>query len=53
MLIKEQTYGFFIPCVSLMGIGCHKELGSRIKSLGGRKPLLVTKHDCEPPTAML
>ncbi len=42
MLIKEQTYGFFIPCVSLMGIGCHKELGSRIKSLGGRKPLLVT-----------
>ena len=42
MLIKEQTYGFFIPCVSLMGIGCHKELGSRINSLGGRKPLLVT-----------
>ncbi len=42
MLIKEQTYGFFIPCVTLMGIGCHKELGSRIKSLGGRKPLLVT-----------
>ncbi|MFZ2655630.1 MAG: iron-containing alcohol dehydrogenase [Victivallales bacterium] len=42
MLIKEQTYGFFIPCVSLMGIGCHKELGARIMSLGGRKPLLVT-----------
>ena len=42
MLIKEKTYGFFIPCVSLMGIGCHKELGARIKSLGGRKPLLVT-----------
>ncbi|HBC85945.1 MAG TPA: L-threonine dehydrogenase [Lentisphaeria bacterium] len=42
MLIKEQTYGFFIPCVSLMGIGCHKELGARIKSLGGKKPLLVT-----------
>jgi alcohol dehydrogenase len=42
MLIKEKTYGFFIPCVSLMGIGCHKEIGARIKSLGGRKPLLVT-----------
>ena len=42
MLIKEKTYGFFIPCVSLMGIGCHKELGARIKSLGGRKPLLET-----------
>jgi alcohol dehydrogenase len=42
MPIQEQTYGFFIPCVSLMGIGCHKELGARIKSLGGRKPLLVT-----------
>jgi alcohol dehydrogenase len=42
MAINEQTYGFFIPCVSLMGIGCHKELGSRLKSLGGRKPLIVT-----------
>ncbi|MCX6986046.1 MAG: iron-containing alcohol dehydrogenase [Lentisphaerae bacterium] len=42
MFIKEKTYGFFIPCVSLMGIGCHKDLGARIKSLGGKKPLLVT-----------
>ncbi len=42
MAINEQTYGFFIPCVTLMGVGCHKELGARMKSLGGRKPLLVT-----------
>lgn len=42
MFIKEKTYGFFIPCVSLMGIGCHKDLGARIKSLGCKTPLLVT-----------
>ena len=42
MAIKEQTFGFFIPCETLMGIGCHKELGARINSLGTKKPLLVT-----------
>ena len=42
MPVKEQTYGFFIPTITLMGIGAHKELGSRIKTLGGKKPLIVT-----------
>jgi alcohol dehydrogenase len=42
MPIKEQVYGFFIPTVTLMGIGAHKELGSKIKALGGKKPLIVT-----------
>jgi alcohol dehydrogenase len=42
MAIGEQTYGFFIPCVTLMGVGCHKELGTRVQSLGGKKPLIVT-----------
>jgi alcohol dehydrogenase len=42
MLINEQTFGFYNPCVSLMGIGCHRELGARITVLGGKKPLLVT-----------
>jgi alcohol dehydrogenase len=42
MAIKEQVYGFFIPTITLMGIGAHKELGSRIKTLGGKKPLIVT-----------
>lgn len=42
MSIKEGTFGFYNPCVSLMGLGCHKELGARIKALGGKKPFLVT-----------
>jgi len=42
MPIREQVYGFYIPTVTLMGIGAHKELGSRIKTLGAKKPLIVT-----------
>lgn len=42
MPIREEVYGFYIPTVTLMGIGAHKELGSRIKTLGAKKPLIVT-----------
>jgi len=42
MPIREQVYGFYIPTVTLMGIGAHKELGTRIKTLGAKKPLIVT-----------
>jgi alcohol dehydrogenase len=42
MAIKEQVYGFFIPPITLMGIGAHRELGARIKTLGAKKPLIVT-----------
>jgi len=42
MPIREQVYGFFIPTVTLMGIGAHRELGNKIKALGGKKPLIVT-----------
>ncbi len=42
MACQEKTYGFFIPAVSLMGIGCHKEIGARIISLGSKHPLIVT-----------
>ena len=38
MAVGEQVYGFFIPTVTLMGIGAHKELGLRVKTLGGKKP---------------
>ena len=38
----ERTYGFYIPSVTLMGIGCHKELPARITSLGARKPFICT-----------
>jgi alcohol dehydrogenase len=42
MAVKEQVYGFYIPTVTLMGIGAHKELGNRIKTLGGKKPFICT-----------
>lgn len=42
MAVGEQVYGFFIPTVSLMGVGAWKELGNQIKTLGGKKPFICT-----------
>ena len=37
----EAVYGFYIPTVTLMGIGSHKEICAQMKSLGVNKPFLV------------
>jgi alcohol dehydrogenase len=42
MAVQEQVFGFFIPTVTLMGIGAHKEIGNQIQTLGAKKPLIVT-----------
>jgi len=42
MALGKQTYGFFIPTVSLMGIGSSDEAGEQAKALGATKALLVT-----------
>ena len=42
MAIREQVYGYFIPSVTLIGIGASKEIPGKIKALGGSKPLIVT-----------
>ncbi len=42
MALAEQTFGFFIPTVSLMGVGCAKETGAQAKALGATKLLIVT-----------
>ncbi|QGY41544.1 iron-containing alcohol dehydrogenase [Pseudodesulfovibrio cashew] len=42
MAVQEQVYGFFIPSMTLIGIGASKEIPAKIKDLGGTKPLLVT-----------
>lgn len=42
MAVQEQVYGYFIPSVTLIGIGAHKEIPAKIKALGGSKPLVVT-----------
>ncbi|MTI81282.1 MAG: iron-containing alcohol dehydrogenase [Firmicutes bacterium] len=33
---------YFIPTVNLMGAGCVNEVGERVKSLGGKKALIIT-----------
>ncbi|MFO7598018.1 MAG: iron-containing alcohol dehydrogenase [Desulfocurvibacter africanus] len=42
MAVREQVYGFFIPSVTLIGIGASKEIPNKIRDLGGKKPLIVT-----------
>ncbi|HEX9776675.1 MAG TPA: iron-containing alcohol dehydrogenase, partial [Geopsychrobacteraceae bacterium] len=42
MALADQTFGFFIPTVSLMGVGSSKEAGEQVKALGGTRALLVT-----------
>ncbi len=42
MAVGEQVFGFFIPTVTLMGIGSHRQTGDRVKGLGCKKPLVVT-----------
>ncbi len=42
MAIREQVFGYFIPSVTLIGIGAAKEIPGKIKALGGSKPLVVT-----------
>ena len=39
---NEAVFGFYIPTVTLMGIGAHKQLGEQIKVLEAKKPFLVT-----------
>ena len=42
MAIGEQVFGFFIPTVTLMGVGAHKEVGKQVTVFGGKKPFICT-----------
>lgn len=42
MALGEQVFGFFIPTVTLMGIGSVKEVTAQVKTLGCKKALIVT-----------
>jgi alcohol dehydrogenase len=42
MALADQTFGFFIPTVSLMGLGSAKEAGDQAKALGAKNLLIVT-----------
>ncbi len=40
--MKEEVFGYFMPPVSLMGVGSYKKIGEQIKALGKSKALIVT-----------
>jgi alcohol dehydrogenase len=40
--LAEATYGFFIPSVTLMGVGSSKEAGAKAAELGAKKAMIVT-----------
>jgi alcohol dehydrogenase len=42
MALADQVYGFYLPTVSLMGVGCSKETGAQAKALGATHLLIVT-----------
>ena len=42
MALADQTFGFFIPTVSLMGVGSAKDAGAQAKALGATNLLIVT-----------
>jgi alcohol dehydrogenase len=42
MALADQTFGFYIPTVTLMGVGCAGETGAQAKALGASKLLIVT-----------
>ena len=41
MALGEVTYGYFIPTVNPMSVGCSKEIPAQCKDLGGDKVLIV------------
>ena len=42
MSIGKETFQFFIPNVSIMGVGCHTEAVDQLLSRSSKKPLIVT-----------
>jgi alcohol dehydrogenase len=40
--MAEKVYGFYMPTVSLLGLGAVKQVGQQAKVLGGTKALIVT-----------
>jgi alcohol dehydrogenase len=42
MALADQTFGFFIPTVTLMGVGAAKDAGAQAKALGATNLLIVT-----------
>jgi alcohol dehydrogenase len=41
MALAEQSFFFFIPTVSILGVGCSKEAGPKAKSAWASKKLCL------------
>ncbi len=41
MALADQSFYFFIPTISILGVGCSKEVGPQAKTLGFKKALIV------------
>jgi alcohol dehydrogenase len=41
MALANQTFGFYIPSVTLLGLGAASEAGEQAKALGAKHPLIV------------
>jgi len=42
MALADQSFPFFIPTISILGVGCSKEVGAQAKTLGFKKAIVVT-----------
>jgi len=42
MALAEQVFEFYVPTISRMGIGAVRDVGEKVKYLGGTRALLVT-----------
>jgi len=42
MAVGKQTYGYYIPTVNLMGVGCLQELPNQVKIRGSKHVFIVT-----------
>jgi alcohol dehydrogenase len=42
LALADQTFGFFIPTVTLLGVGASKDAGAQAKALGATNLLIVT-----------
>jgi alcohol dehydrogenase len=42
MALADQSFFFFIPTISILGVGSSKEVGEQAKGLGFKKALIVT-----------
>ena len=42
MAIYDSVYGFYMPGVTRIGVGAHREIPEQLRLLGAKKPLIVT-----------